>query len=608
MEFIKKNYILILIIILGAYLRINTDTFISGYIYDEFAIVSLAKLSPLNMFIALAQEDYHAPLYYLIAHIFTYLNNSEIYLRLLNVTLSLANIYIFYKIGNLLKNKTLGYFLALFLAVNHLQISITNFIKFYCLDILLVSLSVYFLIYYIKNNQKLKLLTLTNFFLNLGFTFSFVFVFFEYLFLYFQKKEKNIIKHFFIANLGFLLYLPILLIQTKNAFNGIISAHGSYPNVSFYGIYTYFNDYFSPLINYAYNVETVGSSQMLFGFFVQKEVISLIAFIILSLIPVIIAISGIFNQIKKKKNNVLFYIALAYFIFYIILAKLNISGFVPIYNFYSGVIFIILSISGLCSFKSKIKYVFLAYIIFAQLIIPNDYPLEKREFKNKLFGNIDEYVEKIDKNTPIIAFDAGRFTKYYYKNNNIFSLDYEQIQGSHKRKLIEILYGREIAKNANKKNYKEIISPIILNNENKGEIDLYLEQELFSKIPKKGDLILIFNSDGCNFIQDDLKNKENLSKKYDYRLRNSTLKYIIKKEYENQLTQSELGDIVQSYSTKLIINSIEKKFKIIKIEQLRPTILGKYTKTFETTKNLPKTLDLMNNSLDGWIFVTYQKK
>ena len=61
MKFLKKNWILILIIALGAFLRINIDTFISGYNYDEFAIISLANLTPLETLKALANEDFHAP-------------------------------------------------------------------------------------------------------------------------------------------------------------------------------------------------------------------------------------------------------------------------------------------------------------------------------------------------------------------------------------------------------------------------------------------------------------------------------------------------------------------------------------------------------------------
>ena len=99
MEFLKKNYILILIFILGAFLRINIDTFALGCNFDEFAIMSLAKLDILSMLKAIATLDYHAPFYYFFAHIVSNFEHKFIILRLFNAFISTLNIYLFYKIG-----------------------------------------------------------------------------------------------------------------------------------------------------------------------------------------------------------------------------------------------------------------------------------------------------------------------------------------------------------------------------------------------------------------------------------------------------------------------------------------------------------------------------
>ena len=120
MNFLKKNYILISILVLGAFLRINLDTFITGYNYDEFAIVSIARLDFINMIKSIATQDYHAPLYYFIAHIFAGSDCAFLYLRFLNIAFSLINIFVFYKIGNLIFNKKAGLIFALFLAVSHI--------------------------------------------------------------------------------------------------------------------------------------------------------------------------------------------------------------------------------------------------------------------------------------------------------------------------------------------------------------------------------------------------------------------------------------------------------------------------------------------------------
>ena len=52
--------------------------------------------------------------------------------------------------------------------------------------------------------------------------------------------------------------------KTKTAlFNGITSPHGDYPNLSFFAIYNFLNDYFTPLINYSCNVETIEGASLI---------------------------------------------------------------------------------------------------------------------------------------------------------------------------------------------------------------------------------------------------------------------------------------------------------------------------------------------------------
>ena len=135
MSFIKKNIYLILIFILAIFLRLNYDLLIKGYNFDEIAIMSVAKQAfPFEIIKTMATIDYHAPLYYFVAHPFTYLENEWHYLRFLNLIFSILNIYVFYKIGTLLKNKNLGYLLALFLTASHIQITTVSLIKFYCMS------------------------------------------------------------------------------------------------------------------------------------------------------------------------------------------------------------------------------------------------------------------------------------------------------------------------------------------------------------------------------------------------------------------------------------------------------------------------------------------
>ena len=139
---------------------------------------------PFEIYKTIGNIDYHAPLYYFIAHPFTYLENESIYLRLLNLIISLVNIFVFYKIGTLIKNKKTGIILALILTVNHLAISTVSFVKFYCLCFLLVSFSVYYLVKILKKEKGYLKFAIANFFLILSNTLGFIFVSLEYIFLF----------------------------------------------------------------------------------------------------------------------------------------------------------------------------------------------------------------------------------------------------------------------------------------------------------------------------------------------------------------------------------------------------------------------------------------
>ena len=165
--------------LLGFILRFNGDLFVQGYMFDELAMVSVAKTNfPIEIFKTISKLDYHAPLYYIIAHFFTYFKNEYLYLRLLNLIFSIFNIFIFYKIGKLLNSKRLGYFLALALAVSHIQIATVSFVKFYCLCFLLFSISVCYSIKIIKKNKGYFAFGISNLFFILSATLGGFIVFF----------------------------------------------------------------------------------------------------------------------------------------------------------------------------------------------------------------------------------------------------------------------------------------------------------------------------------------------------------------------------------------------------------------------------------------------
>ena len=130
---------------------------------------------------------------------------------------------------------------------------------------------------------------------------------------------------------------------------------------------------------------------------------------------------------------------------------------------------------------------------------------------------------------------------------------------------------------------------------------------MFSNIKKDEKLILIFNSDSRFFTYTQKEIENLLDEEYSPHLINSSLTYQIKNNKE-ELSQSTLGEIIQSNITKNFVGEIEKEFKKIKIEQFIKNINDKYQKVYESDKNLPDIQWIMENPTAGWIFVTYQKK
>lgn len=614
-KFLKENYILILILLLGFVLRFNGDLFVQGYMFDELAMVSIAKTNfPIEIFKTISKLDYHAPLYYIIAHFFTYFKSEYSYLRLLNLIFSIFNIFIFYKIGKLLNSKRLGYFLALALAVSHIQIATVSFVKFYCLCFLLFSISVYYFIKIIKKNKGYFAFGISNLFFILSATLGGFIVFFEYLVLFFTlklKEKKKLAKSFLIAFFGFILYLPILISQTINSFNNILSPHGNYVNFSMLSAYNFLNDYFSPLINFCCNAETISACGVLLGVISKPNLFSIMFLAFYSIIPVVLALFLIFKTVKNNKiSKILFIISVLIFCFYIILSKLDIVGFIPIYIYPVGLILIILTFTSIEEIKNKkIKYFILIYLILSQLTITNYYPIKKRNIdKAKIYQVFDVYFKEHDiKSTPIISTNGARFLKHYYNDKNIIDFDNEKMGATNGREFFELIFSKENSKIVNKYNIRKIISPYILNNKIDKGFEEYFNKNVLDKIKKNETIVFAFNADENPFIPTKNEMIEVLNNpNYNPHLTISNIKEGLNPN--PAIDSGDISEVIMSYGYYNLINLLEKNFKRTKVEQYFYMPNQIYEKQAETSSNRQSTMFLAQNARFCWIFVTYQKQ
>lgn len=600
-EKLKNNFLLILILILAIALRINYDTFCHDMVFDELAIISVAKQTfPFGILKALSNNDYHAPLYYFIIHPLTYFNNEVTPIRLLNTIFSLFNIFVFYKIGTLLKDKKTGYILALFLAVSHIQISLVNFSKFYTFCFLIVSIIFYYFIDFIKNKRSGVALAIANSIFILSYTFGFIFVLIEYLIL-----GKKALKKALLAPLGaFLLYLPILISQTKISFENILSPHANYPSVSLFSIYAVLNDYFSPLINYATTSDSIQSNTLLIEAIKSQSIYLFFIFIALSFIPILISSILIIRNFKNEYISKIAILGISYFLWLIILAKIELTGVIPTYYFPSGLILLVIlgcSIGGIEN--KKIRYLIFSYLVIIQLIIPNCFDIKKRDVdKIKIYSAPIEFIKAQDKNSAIITTVGGRFLKLYFKDRNIYDFDYEAMSGSFKRDYPKLIFNSDI-KHSNKKNILSTVKDEILKNRRNPAFEKYV----YDRLIKDNDrLILVFYSDDASFIAPDKDLIATLNRDdYNYHLENSSLIYQLKTD-DNEFNTIRMEDIIQSYSNKYLIEIIEKYYKRKNIKQYRYNG-EKWYLAFDTNDFSNSTLWIAQNALFGWFFIEYQK-
>ena len=615
MNFLKKNFILILIFLLAFFLRFNYDLLIKGYNFDEIAIVSVAKQAfPFDLIKTIATIDYHAPLYYFIAHPFTNLENEWLYLRFLNLIFSLINIFVFYKIGTLIKGKNFGLILALFLSVSHIQITTVSLIKFYCLCFLLFSIVIYYLLKVIKNDCGYKKLAVANFFFILSSTFGFIVVFCEYLILYLLKRNKNILKSALFAFLGFLLYLPIFLQQIILNSTTPISPHATYCEFSFMSLYNFINDYFSPLLNYCCNLTPIASYTYLLNLIQSIKIppfdyLSFFVFVFLSFIPVVFAIFGIAIAIKKNSYfRTINLINIAYLCIFSFLVIIEKTGFVPIYIYPSGLILIVSALYGISKLKNKfIKTFLLGYMISAQLLISNVYPPHKREFGQiKAYYCFDKYIKSHNnKNTHYLFTYGGRFLKLYYKDLSTFDFDSEKMKGSFRKELIKYFFDDEITKKINKINAYELVKPYILKNKKAPRFEKYFKENVLDKTKKGDKIVLAYIAEDAPllFRQDEIETYMN----YKY------FPHLSKVNIKDSLSEKEglnagyLSEMILTYTYGHLFDLLDKNYKLIKIEQYQRTTNDDYVKNWETDNFDKTTKWLAQNTITSCVFVTYQK-
>ncbi len=159
LKYIEENYLLLLILLLGAVLRIYDLSGESIWV-DEVVTSQVAELK-ISEIIAwmISQNDNNPPLYYMLMHFWVSLfGHSEFSLRLPSAIVGTGSILVLYAVGRLVFNKTTALIASLILAVSVFHIEYSQEARSYSLLAFLTLCSFYFFLKTLSGSNPLYII------------------------------------------------------------------------------------------------------------------------------------------------------------------------------------------------------------------------------------------------------------------------------------------------------------------------------------------------------------------------------------------------------------------------------------------------------------------
>ncbi len=201
---------------------------------DEAVVAKVAHTIPIHLIpVQFSPGDFHPPLYYLFMSMWSSLfGTAEITLRMPSVVFSLIAGWYVYKIGILVKNKTVGLWSAAFFLFNPLIVYYSQEARMYMMAAMLLSVNLFYFLQLIKAGKSqesgVKSLFLFNLFSSLAFATFYGSIFFIVALLFisfikaFRTKDfSTSLKMTFGIIITGALLLPLLLQQIQTARFGL---------------------------------------------------------------------------------------------------------------------------------------------------------------------------------------------------------------------------------------------------------------------------------------------------------------------------------------------------------------------------------------------------
>ena len=374
------------IILLGFLLRISNIVKPEGMWNDEYVSWYVASFPINNGFWQEVVKQCHMPLYYIYLKPFT--GMSDTILRITSLIPGVIVIPIMYLVGKEYSKKV-GYYAAILTSILSFLVYYSQEIRFYSLLFLFSSLSLLYVIRYLKNSDKINLIgyILSSVLILSTHIIGAIYVFFTFLYLIYKKRKFSFFYIIMFILLILFLHLPVNFLRMLPASQWW--GHFSYTNILFL-----FSDYFSPILTNNVNAPPV--------FFYNKSNA------VWMTLPTIIAIIGLFKGIRRG-------LALVAFFTVLVLSILAIYGklvFITKYSIEILPILILFVAIGFVRLKKVGALLLMIFVSFHLLAYSTPYYVTKikREEGHKIVGDILNYQNA--QNVIFTYYEPTRFYRY----------------------------------------------------------------------------------------------------------------------------------------------------------------------------------------------------
>ena len=534
---------LFFIILAGFLFRLAGINKPEGLWNDEYVSWQIAATSFHDGFIPAMKAQCHMPFYYLYLKLcMAWGGQSDIWLRITSLIPGVLSIIVMYFVG-LQKDKKTAVTTALLTAISSFLIYYSQEVRLYSLLFLFSSLSLLYLIKFLKNKSVTNLggLLLADFLILFTHTIGFVFVFFQILFLsilVFKDYKKQIIS----------LWLSIIALSLILA-PFVIQIFSAKVFVQWWGHFTLskigflFTDYFSPVLT-----NLTGAPNNLF--YVKS-----FSFVFFTFITPLIAIFLIGKAVYKNKQNIILsLIALFTVTVMVIVAVMGKLVFVTKYSIEIYPILLFLTAYGITSFEKKyignvLLTIFCFINLFYLIISPTSAPKMPRPEGHKLVANLIENAKLNDGDYILMEYyGPDRFGKYQdFDKYNVVTIN----KGNFPEYISADYDYSKIYENG-KKLYKPILG------ESQGYIEYKLKTEILDKLKHNQSVLVVSNMQVSIYSREKMDNI--LSDEYTYN--KVPIMFLIFSHVNNHATSY--------FTNKLSISRLEQKgsWRAIKFTKL----------------------------------------